>query len=117
MFSQACVIPSVHRGRGEGWLPSMHYWSHDQGVCIQGVCIQGGCIRGSCIQDGFALGGGQTPPGIVRDMVNTLAACILWNAFLLDRSVSLFQKVSIIMTDIDFTSHVNFKKKIDFKYS
>ena len=29
IFSQACVIPSVHGGRG-GWLPSMHW-----GVCFQ----------------------------------------------------------------------------------
>ena len=29
------VCHSVHKGGG--WLPSMHYRSHDQGVCIQGV--------------------------------------------------------------------------------
>ena len=32
MFSQACVIPSVHWG----WLSSMHHWSHDGGVLHPG---------------------------------------------------------------------------------
>ena len=42
IFSQACVIPSIHKGGGVGWLSSMHHRSHDWGVCIQdGVCIQG----------------------------------------------------------------------------
>ena len=41
MFPQTCVIPSVHIG----WLPSMHYWSHDQGVCIKGDSASRGLGR------------------------------------------------------------------------
>ena len=44
MFSQACVIPSVHRGAGLG------------GVCIQGVCLRrvGVCIQGCVSRRGSA---------------------------------------------------------------
>ena len=43
MFSQACVIPFVHRGEGGGLHPgSLHLGTlHPGGVCIQGVLHPG----------------------------------------------------------------------------
>ena len=61
MFLHMCVILFT-----EGWLPSMHHMSHDQGVCIRGrgsasrgsassgVCIWGSAFRRICIQGGSA---------------------------------------------------------------
>ena len=34
--------PVCHSVHGEGWLPNMHHWSHDWGVCIQGALHLGG---------------------------------------------------------------------------
>ena len=94
---------SVHRGRG--WLPSMHYRSHDQHplgrgavgfpACITGhmtsiwgMCIQGVCIWGVCQQEswwGLHPGGstyrggvGQTPlPELEKQAVHILLECFL----------------------------------------
>ena len=66
MFSQACVIPSVHRGGGppSGVLRGSAFrW-----VCIQGVCLQGGW---------------EDPPHrILMDMVNERAVRILLECIL-----------------------------------
>ena len=89
MFSQVCFIPS---GGGGGWLPSMHHWSHDQGVCIRRICIHPGqglhevCIQGVgvCIQGVSASkerGVGKPPP-ILRDTVNERRYASYWNALL-----------------------------------
>ena len=62
MFSQVFVCPQG------GWLPSIHHWSHDKGVCIQ---------------VGLHPGGGQTPPPwILWDMVNERAVCTLLECIL-----------------------------------
>ena len=57
MFLHLSVSHSVHQLGGG--LPSIHHWSHDQGVCIQGDLRLGGW-------------GCQTPPPfqILQDMVN-----------------------------------------------
>ena len=49
---------------GEGWFPSMHHRSHDQGVCIQedshpGSMHQGGFASRSSAYRGSASGGGS----------------------------------------------------------
>ena len=64
------VCHSVHKGGG--WLPSMHYRSHDQGVCIQGV--------------------GQTPPpcmGYCRIRSTSGRYASYWNAFLLAMLITI----------------------------
>ena len=55
MFSQACVITSVHGGGS--WLSSIHHRSHDWGVCIQ----VGSASRQVWFQGGLVQGVGQTP--------------------------------------------------------
>ena len=55
MFSQACVIPSVHRGEVSlgGFCPGGYT---QRGICIQGVCQGGGvCLEGLHL-GGFCLG-------------------------------------------------------------
>ena len=62
MFSQACVIPSVH---SEGWgvcFPACITGHMTRGlVCIQWVCIWGSASRGVCSQGGLHLRGLADP--------------------------------------------------------
>ena len=73
MFSQACVIPSVHRGRG---LPR-------EGSASRGVCIQWGLHPGRGLHPGgCASRGGVHPRGsasnqILWDTVNERKVRIL----------------------------------------
>ena len=55
-----CFFWFIYRG---GCLPSMHYWSHDQGVCIRGSTSRGGsACRVVCIDGDLQLGDWAEPP-------------------------------------------------------
>ena len=83
MFSQACVIPSVHGGWGAGsaWrsLPM-------GGVCIRGgicqgeVCIQLGLPGGICIQEGLHPGGSASRGSVSRGSASRGFASRGWSA-------------------------------------
>ena len=76
IFTSVCHSVHEEGGRGQdGWLPSMHHRSHDQGVCIQGVCISGSLHHGGvCIQGGWA---DPQIYGILRDTVKKRTVRIL----------------------------------------
>ena len=124
LFLHVCVI-FVNKGFGFpacitghrpsikwGWLPSMHYRSHDQypgglasqhapqvyiqGVCLQresvcrGVCLQRVvCIWGVGVQGGFAYRGWADPPELEK-----LAVCILLECFLV---ANFFESLKIMI--------------------
>ena len=70
MFSQACAIPSVHRGRGDGFA-----------ACITGHMTGGSTSGGVCIQG--RRGVGQTPPPRFYGILSTSGRyASYWNAFL-----------------------------------
>ena len=90
MFSQACVIPSVHWGGG-GWLPSVHHWSHAEGGSASRVGGLHPMGRGSVCRRGHPGGGmhpwgvciGQTPPSGYCGIWSTSSRyASYWNTFL-----------------------------------
>ena len=87
MFSQVCIIPSVHGGRGSasvGGLP--------RGIVWEGLTGGGRSARGSgggiCIHGGVYIGGGGLNPGRVGQTPYTTGygqragGTHYWNAFL-----------------------------------
>ena len=88
IFSQACVIPSVHRAGGglhaEGGL---HLGGlHPGGACIQGKGFASG---GVCIQGGLHMG--RPPPEYHRIRSTSGRYASYWNAFLFSFLFELFK--------------------------
>ena len=72
MFSQVCVIPSVHWGGGELAFQHTSQFTWSGGVCIQGVAWGGLLPWGICIQAGGLPPGGLGRPPFPRDTWDTM---------------------------------------------
>ena len=67
------------RGVGVGWLPSIHHWSHDWGVCIQGE----GFYAGGSASSGWADLSPSRYMGYYCIQSTSRRYTSYWNAFLL----------------------------------
>ena len=109
IFSQACVIPSVHWGKG-GWLSRMH---PPEGICIRGglppgeVCrfrggVGVGLHRGRGVPasrrgEGSAASrtAGQTPSPPIHGIRSTSGRyASYWNAFFFNCICALYMRQS-----------------------